>query len=99
VEAAQALGRRLVEELPKATREERVRHVFRLCLGRAPSEAEEKRLTQLFADLLTLAQTNPKEADRLVGKERTERVPVAEAAVWVALARALMNLDEFVTRE
>jgi hypothetical protein len=26
-------------------------------------------------------------------------VPPADAAAWAALARALLNLDEFVTRE
>ncbi|MBI1913373.1 MAG: PSD1 domain-containing protein [Planctomycetes bacterium] len=99
VECAQRLGRRVVEEMSKAATEQRVQHAFRVCLGRAPSEAETKRLILLYDDLLALAKANPDAADRLTGKTRPVGVPVAEAAAWVALARALMNLDEFVTRE
>jgi hypothetical protein len=99
VECAQALGRRIVGELPRAGTEQRVRHGFRLCLGRAPTAAEVKRLTLLYGDLLALAKERPDEAARLTGKVRPAGVPAPEAAAWVALARALMNLDEFVTRE
>jgi hypothetical protein len=99
VEGAQALGRRIIEELPKAGPEQRARHAFRLCLGRAPSEVESKRLVLLYDDLLALAKANPDEATRLIGKTRPMGVSAPEAAAWVALARALMNLDGFVTRE
>jgi len=99
VECAQALGRRIVEELPKAAAEERARHAFRLCLGRGPSAAEAKRLVLLYDDLLALAKEHPEEAAKLAGKARPTTGSVAESAAWVALARALMNLDEFVTRE
>src|SRR5262245_21027441 len=99
VECAQALARRIVEERPKATTEERARHAFRLCLGRGPSEAEAKRLVLLYGDLLALAKEHPKQAAKLAGKARPTTGSVAESAAWVALARALMNLDEFVTRE
>jgi len=99
VESAQALGRRIVEELPKAGTEQRARHAFRLCLGRNPSELEAKRLVLLYDDLLALAKGHPDEATRLAGKTRPVGVSAVEAAACVALARALMNLDEFVTRE
>ena len=39
------------------------------------------------------------EAGRLVGPGPVGGADRAEAAAWVALARAMMNLDEFVTRE
>ena len=58
-----------------------------------------KRLVLLYDDLMALAKGHPDEAARLAGKTRSAGVSVAEAAAWVALARALMNLDEFVTRE
>jgi hypothetical protein len=32
-------------------------------------------------------------------KERPEEIDATEAAVWTSLARVLLNLDEFVTRE
>ena len=35
----------------------------------------------------------------LIGAGKPNGHDTAEAAAWVALARAIMNLDEFVTRE
>ena len=56
-------------------------------------------LTKLHDDLVTLARQNVKEAARLAGANPPAGVTVEESAAWVALARAMMNLDEFVTRE
>ena len=98
VECARALGRRIIAEKPKAGVGERVRHGFRLCLGRQPTEREAKRLARLYDELLTLCRANSVEAAKLAGKG-TEGIGVIEGAAWVALARALMNLDEFIMRE
>jgi hypothetical protein len=94
VECARALGRRIAARTGRD--EERLRHAFRLCLTREPTASELSRLLRLFEELRTLCRANPKEATRLAGA--TERDPV-EIAAWVALARTLLNLDEFVTRE
>ena len=96
VECAQHLARRVVTGADGSV-EQRVTYAFRLCLARPPSDAERQALTDLHGDLLAAARANAKEAARLAGTN----VPgdPAEAAAWVALARALMNLDEFVTRE
>ncbi len=99
VECARALSRRIVEERPRAGREERARHGFRLCLGRSPSDRELARLVLLLDELLALAKASPDEAAKLAGPVRPAGVRVPEAAAWVALARTLMNLDEFITRE
>jgi hypothetical protein len=98
VECAQALGHRIVTETFGPT-PERVRHAFRLCLARDPSPAELDRLTQLFEELLQACQSNPEEAANLLGATKPDGMDVPEAAAWVALARTLLNLDEFVTRE
>jgi hypothetical protein len=97
VESAQALGRRIVAEQPGGP-PARLRYAFRLCLAREPSRAEVDRLEQLFEELLQTCQARPEEAAKLAGKEAAGK-NVAETAAWVALARAIMNLDEFVTRE
>ena len=57
------------------------------------------RLTRLFERTAALARSKPAEAAKLVGKTKPDGTDPAEAAAWVALARALLNLDEFVTRE
>ncbi len=99
VESAQALAKRVLAEKKDATDAERVTRAFRLCLGRAPVHAEADRLAKLLAQFRTLAADDPDGAAKLLGAHKPADVPAPEAAAWVALARTLMNLDEFVTRE
>jgi hypothetical protein len=98
VECAQALGRRIVDEKPADTKE-RIRHGFRLCVAREPSSQEMQRLERLFQELLSLCQSKPTEAAKLLGQHKPKNADPAEAAAWVALARTLLNLDECMTRE
>ncbi|MBM4068710.1 MAG: DUF1553 domain-containing protein [Planctomycetes bacterium] len=93
VECAQALARRVL-----ASKGDRIDTLFHLGLARSPSAAEHEELTRLHQELTVTARANPREAARLLGSH-PESAAAAEAAVWVALARAIMNLDEFVTRE
>lgn len=97
VECAQALGRRVVHEQSGGA-DDRIRHAFRLCMAREPSSIEAARLQELFEQLRQLAADNEQSAIKLVGA-KPAGVDPPEAAAWVALARALLNLDEFVTRE
>ena len=70
-----------------------------LKLKTQPSEAEVTRLTRLFDELLILCKAVPAEAVKLPGKSPPVGIGAPEAAAWVALGRALLNLDEAVTRE
>src|SRR6185437_14674572 len=94
VECARTLGRRIA--VRTGGTEDRLRYAFRLCLTREPTAHELSRLSRLFEQLRTLCRQNPKEAARLTGASGSD---ASEAAAWVALARTLLNLDEFVTRE
>ena len=96
IECAQELGCRIAERTGNSR--EKLDWAFRLCLGRHPSGGELIRLNLLFDDLHDLAKANPVSSVKLLGKQKPKANPV-EAATWVALARAIMNLDEFVTRE
>ena len=75
-----------------------LRYAFRLCVAREPTPAELSRLTRLLTDFRALCRAKPKDAARLTGRAKAGG-DAAEVAAWVALARALLNLDEFVTRE
>jgi mono/diheme cytochrome c family protein len=99
VEAAQALAKRVQLDATAKTDDERVSRAFRHALGRAPVPAETERLAKLLAQFRKLAEADPKEAAKLPGPHAQPGVPATEAAAWVALCRALLNLDEFVTRE
>lgn len=94
VEAARGLGRAGLEG--KADKRDRLMYVFRLCVARSPSPVELDRLERFFDDLLALAKAEHTQGARRGAKDKGEP---AEAVAWTALGRALLNLDEFVTRE
>ncbi len=104
VEAAQALGRRVLAEGGK-TDAERVAHLFRLCVSRPPADAESKAVLALLAKQVE-KYSNPKADPWAVafgkpdeyGKLPNTATP-AELAGWVAVSRVLLNLDETVTKE
>jgi hypothetical protein len=98
VECAQALTRRIVTE-QQGTPQERIRHGLRLCVGREPSTEEMERLCRLWEQLLHLCREKPETVAKLSGSVKVTGVDPVEMAAWVALARVLLNLDEFVTRE
>jgi hypothetical protein len=98
VECAQALARRALKERSGGPPEQ-IRYAFQLCLGRKPTASELAVLGHLFKELQLACKAKPDAAAKLVGKPLPASVDVAEAAAWVALARTILNLDEFVTRE
>jgi hypothetical protein len=98
VECAQALAKRIVTE-KTGSPSERLDHAFRLCVGRHPAPLELESLQKMYDEVLALSQATPKESARLAGSTFPQGIGVAEAATWVNVARMLMNLDEFVTRE
>jgi hypothetical protein len=84
VEASRHAGRILAGE--KGTDEEKVTRAFRRVLVRAPS-ADEARLMRAYLD---------SQRRRLESKELSAEALGGSA--WALLIRALLNLDEFVTR-
>lgn len=97
-ECAQALGAKTLKEGP-ADERERVRYAFRRCLGRNPSDAELDRLQKFLADQAAAFAGNAESAIAFAGNATPAEPEAVTAATYVALARVLMNLDEFVTRE
>ncbi len=103
-EAAQSLGRRIVTETPPNDSvaglvTDRLRYGFQVCLAREPNTWELERLEQLYQALLAESRSQADEAEKLLGAKPPAGIDAAEAAAWVAVARTLLNLDEFVTRE
>jgi hypothetical protein len=99
VECSQALARRILAETPGLDSARRLELAFRRCLARPPSASEQEKLLHLYRDLLSLTRGSPQDAARLLGSNSPAEAEPANAAAWVAMARTLMNLDEFVTRE
>ena len=98
VEAAQGLGAKLSGSRME-TASERIRKAYMICLARDPAPAETARMLRLYDSLYRLAAANPQEATRLAGKGLGATSNPAAAAAWVGVARTVLNLDEFVTRE
>ncbi len=97
-EIAQALAARVLREAP-VTDDQRIRHAFRLCLAREPQEGEASQLTRfLAAERAQRADPAAESAPRAAAEPRGDGSP-EDTAAWVALARVLLNLDEFITRE
>jgi hypothetical protein len=82
VEAAQALARRVLDELPDADDAARLTRAFRLCVARAPRPAELAILRELLADQRA-ARRGQRDSD---------------LSAWTDVASALLNLDETITR-
>jgi hypothetical protein len=95
-ELAQGLAVRVLREA-KPTAEDWIRHAFQLCLARLPHKEEQIRLTQLFEQELAELEQSPAEAQSLApvvpGTDARQR------AALTTVARVLLNLDEFITRE
>ncbi|MCC2672797.1 MAG: Planctomycete cytochrome, partial [Armatimonadetes bacterium] len=98
LELAQGLASRTLREV-RTTDAERVRYAFRRCLSREPSAAEAGRLLEYYRSQVSGFDAAPADAQALAPKERPEGASVSTAAAWTAVARVLMNLDEFITRE
>jgi hypothetical protein len=102
VEAAQALAERVLREMPDAPDPQRLRVAFRLCLSRHPTESELRTLTELLeAERAELRKPDkperaPESAPALPAAGDLDR---AERSAWISVARVLLNLDEFLTRE
>ncbi len=98
-ECAQSLGLQLADASPPAV-ESRLHDGIARCLGREARPEEVERLRQLFDERLERLKQDPAAARAIVGKTASkDNHRAAEQAAWILIARVLMNLDEFITRE
>ncbi len=97
-EFAQGLAARVLRDGP-SEEPEQIRFAYRLCFARDPSSKEQERLLGLLSTLQRDFAQDPKEAARLAPAGLAKDVPTARAAAWTLVSRALLNLDEFITRE
>ena len=98
-EFSQGLAARVLAEAPSPADEERLRYAFTLCLARAPTAAEMTLLAGYLAGQRAAFAAAPQAAEQAAPQRRPEGISNAEAAAWTCVARVLLNLDEFITRE
>jgi hypothetical protein len=99
VDAARGLAKRVLTECPDATAEARIRYAFQLCVTRPPDTSEVSLLAKLLAQETAAYALDEKAAKDVAGKFAPPGgVPIHEFAAWHALATALLNLDEMITK-
>jgi Protein of unknown function (DUF1553) len=99
VGAAQAFAKRIVTEAPSPDLDSRLQHAFRLALARSAQPNELSVLKTLWETQFESAKADPKATHELsVSVELPKNLPPAEFAAWYAIASAILNLDECITK-
>ncbi|MFO1019194.1 MAG: DUF1553 domain-containing protein [Planctomycetales bacterium] len=100
VEAAQALGRRILLQGGKTTAE-RARYGLELCLARPATEAEIQAVVELHDEQAAHYTDHPDAGFHLATEPRgplPEEMDVVEAAAWTVVGNVLLNHDGVLTR-
>ncbi|WP_395743033.1 DUF1553 domain-containing protein [Prosthecobacter sp.] len=99
VGATQAFAKRIVSESPSTDLDSRLQHAFRLALARAPQPQELHVLKTLWETQFESAKADAKATKELsTGVDLPKNLPPAEFAAWYAVASAILNLDECITK-
>lgn len=94
VEASRTLGERIAELPGDDT--DRLQHLFQRCVARTPNSDELAALADLLTESRTYYASHGDDAKLLSGGAAAS---AGQQAPWILLARTVLNLDEFVTRE
>jgi hypothetical protein len=95
IESSRALAGRILNHADAD--EQRLRYAYVLCFSRSPAPYETKRLLTYLDQQRTDFAASPLDASKVSGDVPGD--DVTDIAAWTAVARVLMNLDEFITRE
>ena len=100
VEAARVFAVRIIREGGNDTAA-RITWVWRQSTSRNPAPRETAVVSRLLDKHLRHFREHPQAAQKLLSvgmAPRPDDIPVAELAAWTSVARALMNLNETITR-
>ncbi|MCH8828369.1 MAG: DUF1553 domain-containing protein, partial [Planctomycetes bacterium] len=98
VEIARGFAGRILRESSPYD-EDRLQFAFRTALSREPSDREQ-RILKLFVQSQRRKFADDEKAARILAPSQLPKtITPAEGAAWTAVARVLLNLDEFITRE
>lgn len=98
-EASRAFASRLLNLSGSKDDDSRLNYAFRMCLAREPRAFERQQLLSHLESARAWFVEHEAEAVKLVDNVAFCGSTPAENAAWIATARLLINLDEFITRE
>ncbi|HEX3872112.1 MAG TPA: PSD1 and planctomycete cytochrome C domain-containing protein [Pirellulales bacterium] len=99
VEAAMALAKRVLVEREGADLDAKLKYAFELCLTRTPRSHELEALRRLYEEQRSAGRSDADGAKALIdGFAIPKGTDAAEFAAWYAVATALLNLDEMITK-
>lgn len=112
LEMARSLAAQSLQRVPKLAEpsvaddpgskveERRLRWMFRRLLTRPPTSEESDSLRRFFARQLARLEAGELSAQELLGEGAVENdaIPTHQRAAWVLVARAIMNVDEAITK-
>jgi hypothetical protein len=101
VEAARVFAARVLRE-GGATEADRIAWAWRTALSRPPDQREAAALSRLYRQSRERYAADPAAAGQLLGVGLAPRpgdLDAADLAAWTAVARAILNLNEAITRE
>jgi hypothetical protein len=100
LEAARAFAARILKDGGQTT-DSRLDYAFRMAVSRKPDDVERKVLTGLLESQRRYYRSNPEAGAKLL-KTGIAAAPAnvdrKELAAWTAIARAILNLNETITR-
>ena len=99
-EASRAFSVRILRSNAKSERE-RLDFAMQLAVSRFPNSAELRIFHELIEASTYYYRQNPAEGEKLLTNgisAKDDSLDVVEHAVWMTVARALLNLDEAITR-
>lgn len=101
VEASQALARRVLKDVPGDDVNARMERLFRLCTGRIAHTDEIASLTRFLDNQLARFKNGNADAAAVAVSETLplpKDAKLSELAAWTVVARAMLNLDETITK-
>ena len=98
IELARALAERRTSDVePSASKEEIATNIFRQVVTRPPNDDELSMLLEFQAEQQKRLEAGDLVPKAILGSEEGDQQ--AERAAWVMVARAVMNLDEAITKQ
>jgi len=84
---------------PSELEQARLAHLLRLCIARPARDAELTALSRVLDGSRRYYRDHSDEAAKIAGQQPAKGIDTVDIATWVAAARVVLNIDEFITRE